>query len=102
MKNIYFIVIILTIFGINISLAQETPRADKRQKQQKERIKEGVKEGELNKKEAKVLIKEQRKIKRIEARAKKDGVVTPKEKAKIEKAQDKASKNITRKKNNNQ
>ena len=75
-------------------------RADKRQNNQRQRIQQGVKSGELTKGEATRLRKQQRNIHRMENKAESDGTVTAKEKARIEKAQDRASKNIYRKKHN--
>ena len=96
--KILSLVLSLTFSGLLYS--QKTPIVDKRQKKQKTRIVKGVKNGELTKKETKKLAKQQVNIHRIEKKAKKDGTVTLKEKARIQKAQNKASKNIRRKKNN--
>lgn len=78
----------------------EASRHDRRQNRQKARIHEGVKDGDLTRGEARRLRAGQRKIERMEQRAEADGVVTDKEKMKIEKAQDKQSKRIARMKNN--
>ncbi len=98
MKNIILTIAGLLCFGI--AAAQETPRADARQAIQKERIKDGVKSGELTALETRRLAKEQRRIKRLERRSKVDGNVSPTEKLRLEKAQDRASRKIARKKNN--
>ncbi len=101
MKKI--LVAALFVCGFTIaSNAQSTPVVDKREDIQKERIKDGVKSGELNKAETKRLVKNQRHIKRTEAKAKSDGVVTPAEKAKLDKKQDKASKRIAKQKHDKQ
>lgn len=81
--------------------AQQTPRADARQAIQKERIKDGVQSGELTALETRRLVKEQRRIRRLERRSKADGNVSATEKLRLEKAQDRASRKIARKKNNN-
>ena len=84
-------------------LAQtKTPVVTDRQANQKVRIREGVKSGELTPKEAAKLRAEQRKIARDKAKAKSDGVVTPKEKAKLRHEQNKASKDIYRQKHDAQ
>jgi len=80
----------------------ETPVIDKREQNQKARIKQGVKSGELTKKETRRLAAEQKKIKHDEKKAKADGVVTPQEKAKIRKEQKRASKDIYRQKHDAQ
>ena len=79
-----------------------TPRIDQRQKNQQQRIDQGVKSGELNKKEAARLDKGQARIQKMENKATADGKVTAKERAKIEKAQDRESKRIFREKHDKQ
>lgn len=98
MKNIILIVVGLLCFGT--VAAQETPRADARQAIQKERIKAGVQSGELTALETRRLVKEQKRIRRLERRSKADGNVSPAEKLRLEKAQHRANRKIVRKKNN--
>lgn len=88
------------ILGLGAVIAQETPRADNRQENQKARIVDGVKSGELTAAETANVAKDQREIRRMERRAKADGKVTAKEKLRIEKKQDRASRKLARKKNN--
>lgn len=93
----------LCIFGFVAALsAQSTPVVDAREAKQSARIQEGVQSGELTKREAAKLRANQRHIKRTEARAKADGVVTPAERAQLDRKQDKASKRILREKNDKQ
>ena len=80
--------------------SDQTPVIDKREQIQKQRVKQGVKSGELTKKEARRLGAEQRKIKRDEAKAKSDGTVTPAERKKLTREQNRASKDIARNKHN--
>lgn len=79
-----------------------TPRIDQRQKNQQQRIDQGVKSGELNKKEAARLEKGQARIQKMENKAMADGKMSPKERAKIEKAQDRESQRIFREKHDKQ
>jgi len=79
-----------------------TPRVDERQKNQKARINEGRRSGELTHREAARLGAEQRKIRRDEKAAKADGVVTPRERRKLNREQNKASRNIYRQKHDEQ
>jgi hypothetical protein len=88
--------------SINAQNAPVTPVVDKREQNQKERIKDGVQSGELTKVEAHKLREEQRGVKRTEARAKADGEVTPAERAKLDRKQDRASKHIAKQKNDKQ
>lgn len=80
--------------------SQAQNREDKRQKAQQVRIAQGTASGDLTVSERRALKKQQRHIRRTERRAESDGVVTPREKAKIERKQDRASRNIRRVKNN--
>lgn len=75
-------------------------QVNKRQVVQNKKINQGVKSGELTKKEAVKLKAQQRNINQTKKAAKADGVVTPKEKAIIKHKQNKAAKNIAKKKHN--
>ena len=75
-------------------------RAEQRDKKQDRRIKNGVKIGEITKGEAKQLRKEQRNIDQARNRAKADGRVTAAEKARIERLQNNASRDISGAMNN--
>lgn len=92
------------IFGvITESNAQsQTPVADQRQQNQKARIVEGASSGELTRRETAQSVRDQRRIRRTERRAKSDGVVTPGEKANLERKQNKASRQLRRNKHDAQ
>lgn len=109
MKHYNGILILALLISISsIALAQSTqqkdrtPGIDERQDVQKERIKQGVKSGELTKPEARKLVAEQKKIGRAEARAKSDGTVTKKERAKLHHELNKANRDIARQKHDRQ
>lgn len=104
-KSIIAVLSLAILFGISVnSFAQtsntKTPVANKREENQKDRIKQGVKSGELTKKETKNLAKDQAGIRAKEKKAKSDGDVTAKERAKIQKEQNEASRDIYRSKHN--
>jgi hypothetical protein len=100
MKRILILVLAAVLFG-SVSFAQTaTPKVTKRQHHQQQRIKQGVKSGELTKGEAARLEAQQGRIAVDKAKAKSDGVVTPKERAKLNREQNRASRNIYRKKHN--
>lgn len=101
MKKVLVAALFVCGFAI-ASNAQSTPVVDKRETNQKARIKDGVKDGELTKAEAQRLHKNQKHIKHAEAKAKADGVVTPAERAKLDKKQDNASKRIAKQKHDKQ
>ncbi len=73
-----------------------TPRIDQRQQNQQQRIDQGVKSGQLNRKEAARLEKGQARIQKMENKATADGKVTAKERARIAKAQDREGRRIIR------
>ena len=87
---------------VGTALAQHAPRAARRQSAQKARIAEGVQSGDLTRRETEKLAVEQANIKATKQAAKADGVVTPLEKATIERKQDRASRHIRREKNDRQ
>lgn len=59
-----------------------------------ERIEQGIRTGQITRHEAFRLREQQARIERIEARARADGVVTERERARIEFAQEELSRNI--------
>jgi hypothetical protein len=92
------------ILGINGQvLAQaNTPVIDERQANQDQRIDQGISSGQLNEREANRLNKQQEHINKMEDRAKSNGVMTKKERARIVAAQDRASRHIAREKHDRQ
>jgi hypothetical protein len=84
----------------NPQAGSKTPRIEAREKAQKERIKEGVKSGELTRRETRRLAVEQKKIRNDEAKA--DGKVTPRERARLNKELNRASGDIYRQKHDKQ
>ena len=94
------LVAILTIVLGALTSDVHAGRHDRRQNRQGARIQQGVKSGELTQGEASRLRQQQRRINRVENRAEADGTVTGAEKARLENMQDRASRNIYRKKHN--
>lgn len=102
----------LSVAAVIAGLALVTPASAKpgqravrrheaaRQARQHERIKEGVKSGELSKPEAQELRKEQREIRQEKQAAKADGKIDKTEAKEIQKDQNAASKEIYEKKHN--
>lgn len=80
----------------------DTPVIDQRQVNQERRIDHGVVSGVLTEREAKRLVDQQEQINKMEDKAKSDGVVTKKERARLHKAQDRASRHIARQKHDRQ
>ena len=96
-KLVAMSVLAALVLGVNASaFAQttKTPVVTERQVNQQARIKQGVNSGELNRREAARLEAEQAKIQAERKTAKADGKVTPRERAKIQHDQNKASRRI--------
>ncbi|RYY67951.1 MAG: hypothetical protein EOO13_13600 [Chitinophagaceae bacterium] len=94
LTKIFAALSIFSIMAISAS-AQTANRTDR------SKIKQGVKSGELTKKETHDVIKQQRHIKKEVRQAKADGVVTKAERRDIYVDKKKADVNIYRKKHNN-
>lgn len=92
--------IILT-FGIVLAISSfGFGQINKRQQKQDKRVDQGVKSGEITKKEKAQIEMKQAKIQHMENQARVDGKVTKKEKAAITKEQNEANRQINRKKTN--
>ncbi len=83
-----------------IASAQPTPVIHRRHVRQEARIHQGVRSGELTKGEARNLQGGERHIARMTERAKADGKMTPRERARIARAQNRESRRIYRLKHN--
>ena len=104
MKRIVSILLAVTfVVGLGLSaMAQKTPVVNNRQNRQQKRINRGVKTGTLTKKEAAKLEAGQARTEALEAKAKLDGKVTVKERARLQHRQNKTSRRIYRQKHDNQ
>ena len=95
--NLKSTMIVLLVAALPASaLAQSSSRIDERQANQQRRIDEGVKSGQLTKKEAERLQEGQRRIQKMEDQARADGKITAEERRRIERAQDRESERIQR------
>jgi opacity protein-like surface antigen len=102
MKQMLLAVSALVVMA-GIPFAQaETPVIDQRQVNQEQRIDQGIASGQLNERESNRLNKQQEHVNKMEDRAKSDGVMTKKERARIGAAQDRASRHIAREKHDRQ
>ena len=84
------------------ALADATPRLDQREARQVERIRGGWQSGELTRREAAGLARGQAKLRRMEYRAKSDGAVTARERARLHHQADVQSRHIFRQKHDRQ
>lgn len=76
------------------------PRSERRNLNQERRIQQGIAGGSLTKREATRLEHEQAHLRRMERRAASDGVVTPFERDRLQRARNRASEHIFRAKHN--
>lgn len=94
------VVVFLMLMGVAVFGQERTPKVNARQGAQRGRIAEGRASGEVTNREAAVLNRQQRHIRRTERRAKADGDVTVRERRQLDRKQDRASRNIRRAKTN--
>jgi hypothetical protein len=80
----------------------DMPRVDQRQANQERRIEQGVASGQLTARETLRVEREQKHIASAEAKAEGDGKVTPKERARLARLQNQASRDIHRQKHDAQ
>lgn len=80
----------------------DDPIIQKRMGNQENRIQQGIESGQLTPQEAQRLEAEQAKIKQDELRMKSDGVLTARERAKLTREQNRASRHIYRQKHDAQ
>jgi hypothetical protein len=97
-------VVALMILALAGPVLAQTPSAgvDQREHRQQDRIKEGVRSGELTKQEAKQLAGEQKAIRAKERAMKSDGVLTQQERRELQRDLDRSSQHIENKKKNAQ
>lgn len=100
MKKLAILTVMLMIsLFISVDMAQ-AGKAGNRQIKQQKRIHQGVKSGELTRKETLRLEREQRRIQKTKKEVGKDGKLTPKERLRLEQQQNKANRDIYRLKHN--
>ena len=101
MKRILIMATVVVLVGMAAAPSAWAGRIGIRQVRQKERISQGVKSGELTRFETRQLVTEQHRIQHVKQHALSDGTLAPREKARLELRQDKASADIYRLKHNN-
>jgi len=101
MKYLLLIPAVLMI-AIVASAQTATPGVTERQVNQQERIGNGVKSGELTPRETRRLEAREAKIQHDKKVAKSDGVVTPAERAKLQREENRTSRAIYRQKHDKQ
>lgn len=98
-KRITFLTTLLISLGATTVLAG-TSGIDQRQHNQEGRIEQGVRSGELTASESARLLKGQAELQRMEHRSKRDGVVTDRERVRLQRKASTESARIYRHKHN--
>lgn len=94
---------VLTVASVLVTTASAgTPALDQRQQNQAQRIRQGVRSGELTRPETRRLVHGQRELRRDERAAKADGVVTARERAGLQHEANQQSRRIHRQKHDAQ
>jgi len=86
---------VATLFS-GAALAQTTGSTVQRDVNQQDRIEQGLQSGELNTREAGQLEKQEATVDKMQSKALKDGTLSPAEKTRLDRAQDKVSSDIYR------
>lgn len=91
----------LVVVSVNVASADvSTPRVDRREARQHARIHQGVRSGQLTRGEAMRLRAGQTHVRRMERRAISDGRMGPRERARLDRAQNRQNRRIYRLKHN--
>src|SRR5215216_5223640 len=79
------------VLGLSVVSLAHTPGINRRERQERQRIQQGVSSGELTRREAGRLRAEQFRIRAYEARARSDGNLTRRERYRLDQMLDRAS-----------
>jgi hypothetical protein len=90
------------ILGLGVAAFAHTPYIDRREHREQQRIRQGVRSGELTRREARGLEREQARIRGYEWYAKSDGHVSRGERRRLDHMLDRASHDIYRQKHDGQ
>ena len=94
--------ILVMTFAAPVFADPKPPGVDRREHRQKQRIKQGVKSGELTKEETRSLKAEQRAIRAEERQMKSDGSLTREERKELHRDLNESSRNIFQEKHDTQ
>ena len=102
MKKGLGILLVLMAMAVGAVAQDQAPRVDQRQDNQRARIRQGWVNGDLTRREAARLVATQRTIRRGERLAKSDGQVTPVERVRLHRMQQRANREIYRQRHDRQ
>jgi hypothetical protein len=95
-------IVVTLLLGASAPLFAGTPVLDQREANQRARIVDGVRSGELTRPETRRLVRGERRLHRQERRAKADGKVTARERARLQRNAGQMSRRIHRQKHDRQ
>jgi len=90
------------LLGLSVVSLAQAPGINRRERFERQRIRQGICSGELNRREAGRLRAEQFRIRAYESRARSDGDLTRRERYRLDQMLDRASRDIYRQKHDNQ
>ncbi len=99
MKKLAILTVMMISLFIPVDMVQ-AGRAGNRQIKQQKRIHQGLKSGELTRREATRLEREQHRIQKTKQKALKDGELTPEERLRLERQQNQTNQHIYHLKHN--
>lgn len=103
MKKLVTVLLSATfVLGLGGVSMAHTPGIDRREHREQRRIHQGIRSGELTRREAGRLRAEQFRIRAYEARAKSDGSLTRRERHRLDQMMDRAGRDIYRQKHDRQ
>lgn len=94
--------LVAVLASASLAAFADTPVLDARERNQRERIAQGVRSGELTRPETRRLVKGEIRLNRHERIAKSDGVVTRAERYRLDRNADRMSRRIYRQKHDSQ
>jgi hypothetical protein len=94
LRSIPYAVLTASLFAAGGASAQSMSSIDQRQDYQQDRIERGIRDGQITRSEAYRLEQGERSIDRAQARARADGVVTPQERARIDRLTEREGREI--------
>lgn len=97
-----FALSLVFVFSLSIAATAHTPVINRRERHQQQRIRHGVRSGELTRREAVRLEAGQARVRIAERAAKADGRVSRRERSRLDHMLDRSSRNIYRQKHDSQ
>ena len=101
-KHLQAVAVLSLLLPAAVFAQANTPRVDQREANQEQRIEQGVASGALTQREANRMERGQQHVENMETRAKADGVVTRRERARLNEAQNVESRRIYEQKHDRQ